>query len=110
MGFLSSFLKPRIQHKGVKFGPLDRYIKGEVFDPGAEKYAYLPTTTTTPDFLTRVYPQWNFTPLRVFQPEMNFQLLALPPSLPEGFVFGGFQTTGLIPPADYPNISGDEYS
>ena len=109
-GFLASFLKPRITSGHAKQGPLDRFVMGDVFDPGAEKYVYEPTTTTTPDFLTRVFPQWNFTPLRVYQPEMNLQLLALPPSLPTGFAYGGFQVTGLIPPAEYPSISGDEYS
>ena len=110
MSWLSQFLKPRIHRASAKQGPLERYVPGDVFNPGAESFAYEPTTTTTPDFISRVFPQWNFTPLRVTQPEMNLQLLTLPPSPPQGFVFGGFQGTGLIDPSDYPSISGDEYS
>ena len=110
MQWLRSILKPRIISGHPKQGPLDRYVPGDVFNPGAESFAYEPTTTTTPDFLTRVYPQWNFTPLRVTQPEMNLQLLTLPPSPPQGFVYGGFQGTPLIKASDYPSISGDEYS
>lgn len=106
MSFLSTFLKPRIR-KG--FEP-NTYVPGDWFDPGAERFAYVPDTATTPDFLTRVFPQWNFTPLEVTQPEQVFQYLALPPSLPQGFPFGGFQTTGLIDQSDYPDVSGDYYS
>ena len=109
-GWFRNFLKPRIAYSGPKQGPLDRYVPGDVFNPGAESFAYEPTTATTPNFWTKVYPQWNFTPLRVFQPEMNLQLLTLPPSPPFGFPFGGMQTTPLIAESDYPSISGDEYS
>jgi hypothetical protein len=107
MGAIKNFFtKPRTK---LGAGPLNSYVPGELFDPGAERFAYEPTTTTTPDFITRVYPQWNFTPLKVTQPEMNIQYLSLIPDGPQGFPYGGFQPTGLIDPSDYPDISGTFY-
>jgi hypothetical protein len=105
MSFLSTFLKPRIK---VGTQPKNTYVQGEVFNAGAEVFAY-ETTVGNPTYLNRVFPQWNFTPLEVFQPPMNAQLLALPPSGPQGFAYGGMQPTGLMDPASYPDIAGDYY-
>lgn len=85
------------------------YVQARPFVPGAEGMSYEPTTTTTPDFLTKVHPWLNFVPLRVYQPALNLQLLALPASPQQGFIFAGLQPTGLISPDAYPSISGDFY-
>lgn len=103
---INFFLRKR--HK-LATQPNHVYVKAQPFLPGAEGFSYEPTTTTTPDFLTRVHPQLNFTPLRVYQPTMNEQLLSLPPSPPQGFPFGGFQPTGLIDSTAYPDVEGDFY-
>ena len=105
---LRTFLRPRVGTGATK-GAVNTFVPGELFDPGAERFAYEPTTTSTPDFITRVFPQWNFTPLRATQPQMNLQLLTLPPSPPQGFPFGGAKDTGLIDPADYPAVAGTYY-
>lgn len=105
MSFLSTLLKKR-----VKMGtqPVNAYIPGDLFDPGAERFAY-ETTVADPTYITRVFPQWNFTPLSVTQPEMNFQFLALPQDPYQGFPYGGMQPTGLIDPSEYPDVTGGYY-
>jgi len=106
LSILSKLFSTRIK---TRDNAPNTYVAGDLFDAGAENFAYEPLTATTPNFWTRVYPQWNFTPLQVTQPEMDLQLLTLPPSPPQGFPFGGFQPTGLIDPTQYPDISGDYY-
>jgi hypothetical protein len=61
-------------------------------------------------FVTRVFPQWNFTPLEVYQTPMVFQSLSLPDAPPQGFPFGGMRSTNLIHPEDYPDVEGDYFS
>lgn len=103
--WFANMLKPR--HKVDQSNI--RYVKGEVFDPGAEVYA-AEDTLANPQYTLRTFPQWNFTPLRVYAGSpMVFQNLSLIPQPPQGFVYGGVESTGLISSAQYPSVDGDYY-
>jgi hypothetical protein len=106
MSFLSFFTRPR--HANPTQGNT-QFVAGEIFDPGAEAFA-TESTVGDPVYVTRVFPQWNFTPLEVYQGQMVFQELSLPADLPAGFPFGGMRSTNLIEPGDYPDVSGDYWS
>lgn len=86
-----------------------QFVKGAVFSPGAEVYA-TESKVGDPMYVTRVFPQWNFSPLEVYQTPMVFQALSLPANLPAGFPFGGMRSTNLIQGEDYPNVQGDYWS
>jgi hypothetical protein len=106
MSFLSFFTRPR--HANPTQGNT-QFVSGVVFDPGAEVFS-TESTVGDPVYVTRVFPQWNFTPLEVYQTQMVFQELSLPADLPAGFPFGGMRSTNLIAPGDYPDVSGDYWS
>jgi hypothetical protein len=107
MSFLSFFTKPRIANPTQGN---TQFVKGHIFDPGAEVWA-TESTVADPAYTLTVFPQWNFTPLQVYQGSpMVFQSLALPDYPMQGFPFGGMLSTGLMHPEDYPNIEGDYFS
>jgi len=106
MSFLSLFTRPRI--KNPTQGNT-QFVKGAVFSPGAEVYA-TESRVGDPAYVTRVFPQWNFTPLEIYQTPMVFQELSLPQNLPQGFPFGGMRSTDLIHSEQYPDIQGDYWS
>jgi hypothetical protein len=106
MSLLSHFLKPRVSNPtNGNF----QFVPGIIFDPGAEAFA-AESVVADPAYVTRVFPQWNFTPLQVVQSPMVFQALSLPDYPPSGFPFGGMRSTGLINDSDYPNVTGDYFS
>lgn len=106
MSFMSLFTRKR---QTTPHGGNTVFIQGDTFPAGAESYG---TTSNVgdPAYITRVFPQWNFDPLAVYQTPMVFQELALVQDLPAGFPFGGMRSTALIHDADYPEIQGDYYS
>lgn len=106
MSFRSLFTRPRITtpHQGNT-----QFIQGDVFNPGAESFGTV-SAVADPLYELRVYPQWNFTPLAVYQSPMVFQELALIPNLPQGFPFGGMRSTNLMHESDYPDVTGDYFS
>jgi hypothetical protein len=106
MSFLSIFQRKRIPNPTQ--GNI-QFVQGDVFNPGAENFAAEPTVGD-PIYYATVFPQWNFRPLEIYQPEMVFQALSLPPYPPQGFPFGGILQTNLIDPEDYPDVEGDYYS
>lgn len=106
MSFLSLFTRPRVTNPTQGN---TQFVKGEIFDPGAEVFA-TESTVGDPMYTTRVFPQWNFTPMEVYQTPMVFQALSLPDYPPQGFPFGGMRSTNLMDPSDYPNIQGDYWS
>jgi hypothetical protein len=106
MSFLSFFTRPRVSNPTQGN---TQFVAGEIFDPGAEVFA-TESTVGDPVYVTRVFPQWNFTPLDVYQGTMVFQALSLPADLPAGFPFGGMRSTNLIAPTDYPDVTGDYWS
>lgn len=85
-----------------------QFVKGDIFDPGAEVFA-TESTVADPVYITRVFPQWNFTPLEAYQPPMVFQNLALPDDPMQGYPYGGLSQTGLIEPSDYPDVEGNYF-
>ena len=105
MSFLSFFTRPRHNLSEGHFN----HVKGEIFDPGAEVFS-AESTVGDPQYTLRVFPQWNFTPLRVYQTPMVFQALSLPENPPQGFPFGGMKSTNLIHGEDYPDIAGNYWS
>lgn len=106
MSFLSLFTRKRIPNPTQ--GNI-QFVPGEVFYPGAEGFAAEPTVGD-PLYLTTVFPQWNFRPLEIYQPEMVFQSLSLPTAPPQGFPFGGMLQTSLIDSDQYPDVEGIYYS
>lgn len=87
-----------------------QFVHGLVFDPGAEAWA-TESTVGDPVYLTRVFPQWNFTPLDISPgSHMVFQQLSLPADPAAGIPFGGVQSEGLISESVYPNVNGEFYS
>ena len=86
-----------------------QFVHGLVFDPGAEAWG-TESTVANPAYSLLVYPQWNFSPLEVYQTPMVFQALSLPGAPPAGFPFGGVQSEGLIYPNDYPDVQGNYFS
>ena len=105
MSFLSFFTRPRHCHCEGNF----HHVKGEIFDPGAEVFS-AESKVGDPMYVTRVFPQWNFTPLEVYQAPMVFQALSLPKNPPQGFPFGGMKSTNLIQGEDYPDVPGNYWS
>lgn len=105
MSLLSFFLRPRHCHCQGNF----RHVKGEIFDPGAEVFA-AESKVGDPQYTLRVFPQWNFVPLEVYQTPMVLQTLSLPDAPPQGFPFGGMRSTNLISPDDYPDVPGTYWS
>lgn len=106
MSFLSLFTRPR--HPNPSQGNT-QFVKGEIFDPGAEVFA-TESKVGDPIYVTRVFPQWNFTPLQVYQTPMVFQALSLPDAPPQGFPFGGMRSTNLIQQDELPDVQGDYWS
>ena len=107
MSFLSFFTRPR--HPNPTQGNT-QFVKGHIFDPGAEVFS-TESTVGDPAYTMTVFPQWNFTPLQVYQgAPLVWQALSLPDAPPQGFPFGGMRSTNLMNPADYPNIEGDYFS
>jgi len=106
MSFLSLFTRPRVSNPTQGN---TQFVPGADFSPGAEMFA-TESLVGDPAYVTRVFPQWNFTPLEVFQTPMVFQALSLPADLPQGFPFGGMRSTNLIQPGDYPDVPGDYWS
>jgi hypothetical protein len=86
-----------------------QFVHGIIFDPGAEAWA-TESTVMNPAYTLRVFPQWNFTPLTIYQTEMVFQQLSLPAYPPAGFPFGGMLDTGLIAASEYPDVEGPYFS
>jgi hypothetical protein len=87
-----------------------QFVHGIVFDPGAEAWA-TESTVADPAYLTRVFPQWNFTTLEISPgTDMVFQALSLPADPAAGNPFGGVLSEHLIPESIYPNVSGEFYS
>lgn len=103
--FTNIFSRPRVPNPSQGN---TRFVKGDIFDPGAEVFAS-ESTVGDPQYTLTVFPQWNFTPLTVSQGEMVFQGLSLPSDPYAGFPFGGMQSTGLIEETDYPDITGTYY-
>lgn len=109
MGLLDVIRGKRHQHAGpdVPYG----HVQGEIFTPGAMGFSYVPLTDSTPRFDPLVNPWHRFTPLRVYQPPMTFQFLAVPNNPPQGYPYIGIQPpASLIDPSMYPSIMGDYYS
>jgi hypothetical protein len=106
MSFLNLFTRPRVSNPT---GGNMRFVPGEIFDPGAEVFS-AESTVGNPLYLTRVFPQWNFAPLEIYQTAMVFQALSLPPDLPAGYPFGGMRSTNLMAQDAYPDIVGDYWS
>jgi hypothetical protein len=106
MSFLNLFTRRRVTNPTQGN---TQFVKGEIFDPGAEVFA-TESTVGDPMYVTRVFPQWNFTPMEVYQAPMVFQSLTLPDNPPQGFPYGGMRSTNLMHPEDYPNIQGDYFS
>lgn len=79
------------------------FVKGDVFQPGADVFAYK-STLTDPRFDITVLPAQNFAALQVYQPAMAWNGLALPQSPPQGYPFGGPTFTELMQSKDYPDI------
>ena len=79
------------------------FVKGDVFQPGADVYAYK-STLKDPAFDLTVLPAQNFRSLQVYQPPMLWQGLALPMSPPQGYPFGGVTFTDLMQAKDYPDV------
>ena len=86
-----------------------RHVKGDIFTPGAEVFAF-ETEQSDPAYTTKVFPQWNFTPLRAYQPPMVFQYLSLPQNPLQGFPYSEIDQQSLIQETDYPDVSGEYYS
>lgn len=86
-----------------------QFVHGMIFDPGAEAWA-TESTVGNPQYTLRVFPQWNFTPLEVYQVPMVFQTLSLPDYPAAGFPFGGVQSHGLMHDSNYPDVQGDYWS
>jgi hypothetical protein len=86
-----------------------QFVEGITFSPGAEGWG-TESTVGDPRYTLRVFPQWNFEPMLVYQTPMVFQALSLPVEPPAGFPFGGVRREGLINEADYPDVQGDYYS
>lgn len=103
--WFSRFLRPRVANPTQGN---TQFVKGDIFDPGAEVFA-TESTVGDPAYVTRVFPQWNFTPLEVYQPPMVFQALSLPQDPYQGFPYGGMQPTGLIPSQEYPDVEGSYF-
>lgn len=104
--WLSRFLKPKVDtDPGAPFA----HVKGILFDPGAELYAYVPKNAD-PTFLTGVFvgPKFHFTPLEVTvgSPQV-WKDLSLPQSPLQGYIYGGLEFAGLIDPSEYPNVEQD---
>jgi hypothetical protein len=106
MSFLSFFTKKRIPNPTQGN---TQFVKGYIFDPGAEVWS-TESRVGDPAYVTRVFPQWNFQPLQVFQAPMVFQALSLPTAPPQGYPFGGLQDTGLIDQDNLPDVAGTYYS
>jgi hypothetical protein len=106
MSFFNVFTRPR--YSSVESGTIN-HVQGDTFDPGAEAFGTL-STIGDPLYELRVFPQWNFTPLEVYQSPMVFQELSLPADLPAGYPFGGMRSTNLIHESDYPDVTGDYFS
>jgi hypothetical protein len=106
MSFFSLFTRKR--HPNPTQGNT-QFVQGDIFDPGAEVFA-TESIVGDPIYVTRVFPQWNFTPLEVYQTPMVFQALSLPANLPAGFPFGGMRSTNLIQSNDLPDVPGDYWS
>jgi hypothetical protein len=106
MSFLHLFTRPRVPNPTQGN---TQFVKGNLFTPGAEIFA-TESKVGDPMYVTRVFPQWNFTPLEVYQTPMVFQSLSLPGAPPQGFPFGGMRSTNLIHPEDYPDVEGDYFS
>jgi hypothetical protein len=107
MSILSFFTRPR--HPNPTQGNM-QFVKGIIFDPGAEVFA-TESTVADPAYTLKVFPQWNFTPLEALQGSpMVFQALALPDYPMQGFPFGGMRDTGLMHLADSPSVQGDYFS
>ena len=86
-----------------------QFVHGIIFDPGAEAWG-TESKVGNPQFTLRVFPQWNFTPLEVYQIPMVFQALALPDYPAAGFPFGGVLSAGLMHSDEYPDVEGDYFS
>jgi hypothetical protein len=85
------------------------FVHGIIFDPGAE--AWSPESTVgDPRYTLRVFPQWNFSPLEVYQTPMVFQALSLPDYPYAGFPFGGVLSEGLMHEQELPDVEGDYFS
>lgn len=79
------------------------FVKGDVFIPGADVYAFK-NTLADPRFDITTLPAQNFPSLQVYQPAMLWQGLALPMSPPQGYPFGGTQFSDLMQQKDYPDV------
>jgi hypothetical protein len=79
------------------------FVKGDVFQPGADVYAYK-STLKDPRFDITVLPAQNFASLKVLQPPMVWNGLALPVSPPQGYPYGGMTFTNLMLAKDYPDV------
>jgi hypothetical protein len=106
MSFLNFFTRPRITNPTQGN---TQFVQGADFSPGAEMFA-TESIVGDPLYVTTVYPQWNFTPMEVYQSPMVFQELSLPAALPQGFPYGGMQSQSLLRAGDYPDVEGEYYS
>ena len=86
-----------------------QFVHGIVFDPGAEAWS-TESLVADPQYTLRVFPQWNFSPLQVYQSPMVFQSLSLPGNPAAGFPFGGVLSEGLMHEDQYPDVQGDYFS
>lgn len=79
------------------------FVKGDVFQPGGEVWAYK-STLSDPRFDITTLPAQNFRSYQVYQPAMLWNGLALPESPPQGYPFGGMVFTDLMQAKDYPDL------
>lgn len=108
MGLLSKLFNhhgPRNLRPWVRGGGSGNvaFVKGDVFQPGADVFAFK-NTLTDPRFDITTLPAQNFASLQVYQPAMLWQGLALPMSPPQGYPFGGVSFTDLMQAKDYPDV------
>jgi len=106
MGVLDYFRRKRLPDSN---GAPQRYVKGTVLVPGAEAFAYEPTTADpTYDLLT--FPGFNFRTMNNYQPRQVFQTLAQPNQINSGSAWTGLVEQGLIDAQDVPNVDGNWYN
>jgi len=107
MHFLNLFTRPRYKaplHQGAPFS----HIKGDVIGPGVEVFSY-ESTVSDPSYVTKVFPQWNFQTLPVYQHAMAFQVLSIPANPLAGMPFGETSNNSLIEATQYPNVNDPFY-
>ena len=104
--FGNIFLKKRF--KATTGAPFTHVPGNMVTNPGAEGFAYEPTVSN-PGFLTQVIPAFNFRPPNTTHPPMVVQLLSLPQSPLQGFVFEGLKQSALMDESTLPDVQGSYY-